>query len=81
MIDKEKLQKPKAPNLFEIMTADPLEMEELNFLFKSEIFKNTNFKRFILGIYTVEERATEDFNEKAEKAAGPIQAYSKSKFT
>ena len=42
MINKEKLQKPKAPNLFEIMTADPLEMEELNFLFKSEIFKNTN---------------------------------------
>ena len=81
MINKEKLQKPKAPNLFEIMTADPLEMEELNFACKSEIFKNTDLYRFILGIYTVEERATEDFNEKAEKAAGPIQAYSKSKFT
>ena len=54
MIDKEKLQKPKAPNLFEIMTADPLEIEELNLLCESDIFKNTNFKRFILGIYTVE---------------------------
>ena len=54
MIYKEKLQKPKAPNLFEIMTADPLEIEEFNLLCESEIFKNTNFKRFILGIYTVE---------------------------